>query len=161
MKSQRKRPSRDEYYLRMAHLVSERGTCFRRQVGCVLVNGMGHMLSTGYNGRPAGMPHCIDSPCKGDHSVSGGNLDSCEAVHAEQNALIQCPDPNQIVTAYITVSPCISCVKLLMTTGCSRIVTYELYPGYSKVKDFWTLSAPHRKFIFIPPTKISGLHLDN
>lgn len=52
------RPSKDEYFLKKAWVVSERSTCVRRAVGCVLVNGLGHDVGSGYNGRPAGYEHC-------------------------------------------------------------------------------------------------------
>lgn len=130
------RPSKDEYFLCQAKLVATRGTCVRRQVGCILVDERGHVLSTGYNGPPAGMEHCIDSPCDGATCPPGEGLDKCEAVHAEQNALLQCPDVYKIHTAYVTTSPCIHCVKLLMNTSCQRIVFLEKY-SHSEPKNLW------------------------
>ena len=38
------RPPTDFYFLRMAELVSTRGTCARRKVGCVFVNKKGVIL---------------------------------------------------------------------------------------------------------------------
>ena len=112
----------DFYFLRMALLVSERGTCVRRKVGCILVNKKNHVLATGYNGNPSGFMHCLDNPCKGANSKSGKDLDKCEAIHAEQNALLQCKDVYDIDTIYCTVSPCIHCVKsvLLYTSPSPR-----------------------------------------
>lgn len=130
------RKSKDQYFTEMALLTASRATCARRQVGCVLTDNDGHVLSTGYNGVPAGMPHCIDSPCAGANKPSGTGLELCQAVHAEQNALLQCPDVKRIHTAYCTASPCMTCVKLLMNTGCQRIVFSEEYP-HSEAKDFW------------------------
>lgn len=52
------RPNKDEYFLKLAWDVSERSTCVRRAVGCVLVNGLGHNVGSGYNGRPTGFDHC-------------------------------------------------------------------------------------------------------
>lgn len=52
------RISRDEWGLRLAEVTALRGTCLRRQVGCVLVDYGGRVLATGYNGVPRGMPHC-------------------------------------------------------------------------------------------------------
>ena len=49
------RPPTDFYFLRMAYLVSERGTCARRKVGCVFVNKRNHVIATGYNGFPIGI----------------------------------------------------------------------------------------------------------
>ena len=117
----------DFYFLRMALLVSERGTCVRRKVGCILVNKKNHVLATGYNGNPSGFMHCLDNPCKGANSKSGKDLDKCEAIHAEQNALLQCKDVYDIDTIYCTVSPCIHCVKLLLNTSAKRIVFGEKY----------------------------------
>lgn len=121
------RPTRDDYFLYQAVVASLRYTCPRRSVGCVLVDHRFHVLSTGYNGVPRGMPHCIDSPCRAAGATSGAALDECEATHAEANALLQCPDVDTIWTAYCTTSPCIHCVKLLLNTTCERIVFIEPY----------------------------------
>lgn len=130
------RPSVDEYFTDMAKLVSSRGTCCRRKVGCVLVNSKNHVLATGYNGKPRNMLHCIEDPCEGVNYPSGQGLDSCFAVHAEQNAMLQCKDVYEIETAYITASPCITCVKLLLNTSCKRIVFIEEYP-HDEPKRLW------------------------
>ena len=66
--------------------------------------------------------------CPGAQAPSGQNLDGCQAIHAEQNALLQCRDVYAIHTCYTTASPCLTCVKLLLNTGCVRIVYRELYP---------------------------------
>jgi dCMP deaminase len=65
--------------------------------------------------------------CPGAESPSGTNLDGCHAIHAEQNALLQCRDVWEIETCYITTSPCVTCVKLLLNTSCQRIVFNEEY----------------------------------
>lgn len=131
------RPSKDQYFLKMARLTSTRGTCARRKVGCVLINVHGHVQATGYNGTPAGFPHCIDDPCPGHDLPSGTGLDECEAIHAEQNALLQCHDVQSIYTAYCTASPCVTCTKLLLNTSCQRIVFLEAYPDSEKSRRLW------------------------
>lgn len=130
------RPTKPEYFLTMASLVSTMGTCSRRQVGCVLVNSKFHVLATGYNGVPRGHTHCTDKPCAGTGFKSGEGLDKCQAVHAEQNALLQCHDVEEIHTAFVTVSPCIHCVKLLLNTSCRRIVFSENYP-HGESAEIW------------------------
>ena len=129
------RPSLDEYMMQLAQVAASRTTCIRRSVGCVLADARGHILSIGYNGVASGMLHCnelgtagfcddgLPNACKG-HDLPVGQ-DACEAVHAEQNALLQCRDPREIATAYVTTSPCKPCVKLLMNTGCRRIIFLE------------------------------------
>ncbi len=123
------RPTRDELYSAIARLIATRGTCARRQVGCVLVDARGRILATGYNGVASGQKHCRDGvPCSGANSASGTDLDSCEAIHAEQNAILLLQDPWAVETAYVTTTPCTSCVKLLLGTSCKRIVAGSAYP---------------------------------
>lgn len=62
--------------------------------------------------------------------------DKCEAVHAEQNALVQCARPDEIHTAYVTLAPCPNCTKLLLNTGCRRILVAENHQGKTGL-DLW------------------------
>jgi len=131
------RPSIDEYFIDMAKLVSTRGTCIRRKVGCVLVSRDNQVLATGYNGVPSGFSHCIDEPCDGASYASGHGLDKCEAIHAEMNAVIHCHDIKMIHTAYCTTAPCIHCIKVLLNTSCKRLVIFESYPHSETSKKLW------------------------
>lgn len=136
------RPTKDSVFMAVAYAMATRSTCLRRAVGCVLVNARGHVLATGYNGVAAGTPHCnqpaldvalcnsddvFPYTCLGAFAASGSALDTCEAIHAEQNALLQCRDVFDIDTCYTTTFPCVTCAKLLLNTGCRRIVYAELY----------------------------------
>lgn len=122
------RPTSDEYFLQMAELVAHRATCIRRRVGCVLVDSNNHVLATGYNGTSRGAPHCTDRPCVGATLPSGQGLHLCQAIHAEINALVQCRDIDAIHSVYCTASPCVSCMRVIVGTGVTRIVFRELYP---------------------------------
>lgn len=130
------RISLDEYFLSIAIDAAMRGTCIRRKVGCVLVDNRNQILATGFNGVASGLPHCIDRPCKGANYKSGQGLDECEAIHAEENALIQCTKPNEIFIAYITASPCIKCTRKLLNTSCQHIIFLEEYP-HAEAKNIW------------------------
>ena len=121
------RLSKHEYFSKLAELVSQRATCARRKVGCVLVNQRGHIIATGYNGVPSGHNHCIDDPCPGAAFSRGEGLDRCEAIHAEQNALLQCRNVQEIAAAYVTTQPCMTCTKLLLNTSCQMIIYNEPY----------------------------------
>ena len=133
----RDRPSIDEYFLTMSLLVSSRGSCLRRRTGCVLVDRNNFILATGYNGRPSGVINCFDKACSGVNSPSGQNLEGCEAVHAEANAILQCKDTQVIVTAYCTNSPCVHCIGLLMNTSCQRIIFLNEYAHDEESKRRW------------------------
>ena len=151
------RPDLDTYFMSMAVLVASRATCPRRKVGSVLINTRGHVLATGYNGVAAGQTHCIDKPCPGANLPSGQGLDKCQALHGEQNALLQCRDVYQIDTAYVTASPCITCTKLFLNTSCRRIVFLEEYP-HSDAKDLWVASGrdwvqyTRKELLLVQPT---------
>jgi dCMP deaminase len=124
----RKRPTFDQWAMELARVVATRATCVRRAVGCVLVDARGHVLATGYNGPPRGAVHCTDVPCAGARFSSGEGLGVCEAVHAEANALLQCPDVDDVYACYSTTEPCAHCAKLLLNTRCKSVIFAEPYP---------------------------------
>lgn len=117
----------NEVWMRTAWAIAGRSTCARRKVGCVLLDEHNKFLASGYNGTPRMFPHCTEHPCGGQKYKQGKGLEVCEAVHAEQNALLQCADVNAIATAYCTTAPCIHCVKLLLNTTCQLIVIDRQY----------------------------------
>ena len=131
------RPSTDLYEMMQSLIVSSRAGCQRRRVGCVLVNELNHVLATGYNGPARGRPPCSHETCLGLSAKSGTNLDGCMAIHAEQNALLQCRNVQEIHTAYVTAAPCVTCTKLLLNTSCQRIVFLTPYP-HSEAQQMWT-----------------------
>lgn len=134
--------------MELARVVSTRATCARRAVGCVLVNARGHVLATGYNGPPRGSAHCTESPCAAAYMPSGEGLATCEAVHAEQNALLQCRDVEDIATCYSTTEPCAHCAKLLLNTGCKRVIYKESYPSGSGAQH-WTRNRPLGSWVLL------------
>lgn len=85
------RPSKDNYYLDIALAVSKRSTCLHRHYGCVIVKD-DIIIATGYNGSPRGRTNCCDvGKCKRAAFAAQKNhqgYELCDAVHAEQNALI-------------------------------------------------------------------------
>ena len=125
------RLNKHEYFLQIAQVVAMRATCPRRNVGCVIINRHNHIISTGYNGVPKNYPHCLDTPCGGEDAPSGESLNCCMATHAEQNALLQCKDINSIKTIYTTLSPCITCAKLIANTTCDLVVYIDEYKDTS------------------------------
>jgi dCMP deaminase len=127
-----RRPSWDEYFLEVAHLVSRRSTCIRRNVGAVIVKNK-RILATGYNGAPSGLRHCIDIGCLRQKLKipSGERHELCRALHAEQNALIQASLYGISVmesTLYATNQPCVICAKMLINAGIKEIIVASGYP---------------------------------
>lgn len=134
------RPDWDTYFMNITQAVSLRGGCSRRKVGAVLVDKDYRTLSTGYNGKAAGLSNCLVEPCKGACMSGGKGLHDCEAIHAEVNALIRCPDTRQIHTAYVSCSPCVDCINILLGTGCKRIVFAENYANNEESQRRWLAS---------------------
>ena len=126
------RPSWDEYFIEVASLVSQRATCLRRKVGAVLVKDK-KILSTGYNGAPAGLKHCFDIGCLRDKLKipSGQRHELCRGLHAEQNVLVQAAlhgISTKASSLYVTNQPCIICAKMLINAGIKEIVICDGYP---------------------------------
>jgi len=126
------RPSYDEYFMEMAHVVAKRSTCLRRHVGAILVKDK-HILSTGYNGAPKGLKHCSETGCLREHMniPSGERHELCRGLHAEQNAIIQAAVFGTSIkgsTLYCTNTPCIVCVKMLINAGVLEIIYAGDYP---------------------------------
>ena len=98
------RPEWNEYFIEIAKVVSSRSTCLRRRYGAVIVKDR-VMISSGYNGSPRGMANCTDTGrCTREelNVPSGERYELCEAVHAEQNAIINAPpDRMKDSTIYI------------------------------------------------------------
>jgi dCMP deaminase len=125
------RPSVDEYFLKAAAVVAERSTCLRHHVGAVAVRDKQN-LSTGYNGAPAGMPDCLTLGCLRNQLgiPSGTRHETCRAVHAEQNAIIQAALHGVSLegsTIYCTHTPCILCAKMLTNARIKRYVSFGEY----------------------------------
>ncbi len=126
------RPGWDEYFLQIAVAVSQRADCTRRQVGAVIVKD-NRIVSTGYNGAPAGDPGCLSGVCPRGRlsyeevapmSSYDTGAGACISVHAELNAIIY-GDYAKIrdATMYITCDPCNGCARVIRGAGIARIVT--------------------------------------
>ena len=104
--------------------VAERGTCDRAHVGAIIVRDR-RILTTGYNGSPAGLPHCDDV----GHLIVDGHC--VRTLHAEQNAIIQAAYHGVSVrdgTIYVTHQPCLTCAKMIINAGIKRVAYAGEYP---------------------------------
>lgn len=178
------RPTKDQYFLEIAYAVRRRSTCVRKDgkgVGCVLINGLGHIVGSGYNGRPSGYEHCnhvvqVKKPadvvvhedasdyylvneypyaCADAFAPPGSKPQGCEAIHAEMNALNQCYDKMWIDTCYVIRSPCVAtCLKQLLQTSCRRIVFAEPSSDVDKAKEMWLRNNGRKINPMIPTTRV-------
>ena len=126
-----RRPSWDDYFMRIAHEVAKRSTCLRRSVGAVVVLDK-RILATGYNGAPSGLPHCAETGCLRDqlNVPSGERTELCRGLHAEMNALLQGARHGvrmEGASLYGTLAPCSLCSKMIINTGIVRVVAATDY----------------------------------
>jgi len=126
------RQSWDEYFMRIATMVAERATCTRAKIGAVIVKDK-NIIATGYNGSPAGHPHCTDVGCLVyvSRNPDGEEEENCfRTIHAEINAIAQAAKHGVEIDGadiYVTASPCYHCLKTLMNTGIKRICYLKPY----------------------------------
>lgn len=126
------RPSWDEYFMQITHLVAERSTCLRRKVGALIVKDK-RILTTGYNGPPSGLKHCLEIGCLREkmNIPSGQRQELCRGLHAEQNAIIQAAIMGVRMdgaTLYCTTFPCVTCAKMLINANIKKIIYASGYP---------------------------------
>ena len=130
---EQKKKKWDKRFMDLAKTVASWSTCHRRHVGAVIVKDK-RVITTGYNGAPAGVETCIDRGyCLRNKMQipSGTRAEICYAVHSEQNAIVQASKlgiPVDGATMYVTHQPCTICTKLIINSGIKRIVYGSEYP---------------------------------
>lgn len=115
------RPSREEMFMQVAHVVAQRSTCLRAQVGCIITNMDGTSIkSMGYNGNARGLPDICDDITPG----------ACGCLHAEENALLKAPYGEEL-RLYTTYSPCMACSKRILNSSVGVVIYDQAYRDLS------------------------------
>ena len=133
------RLSWNEYFMSIAKIVAERATCNRAKIGAVIVKDK-NIIATGYNGAPAGLPHCTEVGCLIYVSKNPDveEEENCfRTIHAEINAIAQAAKNGVSIDAadiYITASPCYHCLKTLVNSGIKSIYYLKPYK-IDKIRD--------------------------
>ena len=128
------RISWQEYFAEIAKLVAKRSPCKKLHVGCVIVKDK-RILSLGYNGTPINTLNCYQGGCKRcmdqykqSDTITAKHLDLCMCLHAEENAILFVSKIDlKDSTIYITLIPCISCVKKILQCQIKRVVYINNY----------------------------------
>jgi len=142
----------DKRFMEMSYLVATWSSCVRRSIGCVIVKDK-RIMTTGYNGAPAGMKTCKE---KGEclrmklGIPSGQRAELCYAAHAEQNAIIQAAKLGISIdgaTLYCTHQPCSTCARIICNSGIKRVVYEQGYPDDFSLEIFEETGVKLEKFI--------------
>lgn len=145
----------DSYFMRIAQLVAERSTCNRAKIGAVIVKDRS-IIATGYNGAPSGLPHCLDVGCLVYRTITpdGTVEENCfRTIHAEINAIAQAAKTGSSISGasiYVTASPCIHCLKVIINVGMKRICYAEPYKIES-IQETLELSGIELVRVNVPP----------
>ena len=149
-----KRVDKTNYYLDIAETVAERGTCIRKDYGCIIVKN-DEIISTGYSGAPRGRTNCIDlgycTKKKIYPDVHHGGHDACRSVHAEQNAIISAARKDMLGSTMYLVGrrkynnkyeegamSCQMCRKMIINAGIKKIIVRVTRSKYIEVDvDEW------------------------
>lgn len=136
------RPSWDEYFMQICQQVALRATCDRGRSGSIIVRDR-QILTTGYVGSPAGLPHC-DEAGHQFHLVThedGHISQHCiRTTHAEQNAICQAAKlgiPLAGATLYCKMTPCYVCAKMIINVGIRRVVCEKDYHAAQLSKEIF------------------------
>lgn len=145
------RRDKHNYYLDMADVARERGTCLRRNYGAVIVKN-DVIVSTGYVGAPRGRANCIDLGTCIRQKMGiprGERYEFCRSVHAEANAIISAPRSEMIgSTLYLVgleykdgsyvqnANPCAMCKRMIINAGIETVVVRDTATEYRTI-DVW------------------------
>jgi dCMP deaminase len=122
----------DEYFMSLALLISSRSPSERLKVGSVIVRD-NRVISSGYNGFPAGAPHT--SIMLDGHEIN--------TIHSEQNAISDAAKRGVAIdgsTIYITHFPCIHCAKYIISSGIRSIIYLDDYRNSDIVMELFLQS---------------------
>lgn len=128
------KPSFNDIYMDLAEKLATRSHCVKAQVGAVLTKDT-RIISLGYNGPPAGTHNCdLEWP---EHGCPRDSKGSCSlALHAEQNAILYAANNKMEMkgaTLYVTLSPCISCARVIYTVGITKVYFKKSYAQYKGI----------------------------
>lgn len=133
------------YYLDVAEIITERGTCLRNNYGSVIVKN-DEIIATGYSGAPRGRKNCLDlGYCrrKENKTPSGAGYEMCRSVHSEQNAIISAKRKDMLgATLYLVGinkrngeyvkdnKPCTLCKRMIINSGIEKVVMRDSKTEY-------------------------------
>lgn len=130
--------SKDDLYMQLALLTSDRSKDPSSQVGAVVVNESEKNIAYGYNGAPKGMSD-DDMPWDsvGEQTGELDKIKNSFVVHAERNAILNYLKKSREfdddlygekgATLYVTWFPCNECAKEIIQSGISKVVYHRMY----------------------------------
>lgn len=144
----------------LAKLAASRSTCLSRPTGAVVVKDR-QVVASGYNGSLPGQAHCMDEGVCFRRTLQwpeAMKYDMCRSAHAEANAVSLAAKKGvslEGASIYCTLEPCITCAKLIVMSGITRVIYEHPYDSPIPERDrYWkeVLASSH--------TQVDRLELD-
>lgn len=127
----------DKNFLNIAYELATASKCVSRKTGAVIVRD-GRIVSTGYNGTPAGYINCRDH-FHWEYTKDHHEWSYKYEIHAEMNAIVWAAREGiaiQWATMYCTYEPCFDCTRAIIAAGLKRIVFSEKYKHHDGTEVF-------------------------
>lgn len=137
------------YYLDLAEIVLQRGTCLRRNYGAVIVKN-DEVISTGYVGAPRGRKNCTDLNVCIRQKLQiprGERYEICRSVHAEANAIISASRDKMLGSQLYLVgidmatkdyvqnaNSCSMCKRMIINAGIERVYIRDSKDEYRAIE---------------------------
>ena len=137
------------YYLDLAEIVLQRGTCLCRNYGAVIVKN-DEVISTGYVGAPRGRKNCTDLNVCIRQKLQiprGERYEICRSVHAEANAIISAPRDKMLGSQLYLVgidmatkdyvqnaNSCSMCKRMIINAGIERVYIRDSKDEYRVIE---------------------------
>lgn len=132
--------SKHVIFLNIAKEISKMSKCVSFKVGALIVKE-NRIISTGYNGTPAGYVNCSEVFSVGFDRNTHHDFSENFEIHAELNSIL-CAARNGINISgsilYSTLQPCNDCLKMICNSGIKEIFyanEYDKFVMNRSIKD--------------------------
>lgn len=106
----------DQRFLQLARFIAQWSKDPSTKVGCVIVDDMKRVVSTGFNGLASGVEDTIER-------LENRDIKYKMVVHAERNAIIDAKRNLTGMTAYVwPIMPCSECAAMIIQAGLGKVV---------------------------------------
>lgn len=134
----------DEYFLKLAYFVSAKSKDIRTKIGSVVAKNK-RILSTGYNGIPAG---CNDELIERQSYPTKKYYFS----HSEANSIFFAARNGVNISEssiYTLATPCSNCAQAIIQSGIKSVIIHSEYNRLFENDKDWEESCKHTKQMFL------------
>lgn len=117
----------NSYFMNLAYNISLKSKD-KKKVGAILVSSIDNrIISTGYNGLPAGINDNID--------WTNRELVHSMIIHAEMNCILYSNNKFENSILYCTLSPCKDCIKIIAAAKINTVIYHTKYRDFDLVQN--------------------------